>query len=1355
MRRRTGPPARSAREQHRAWLELVDTEGPFLAVPVLAKAWPQGIPQIDPAAKAELSGAKPAFDAAWDAWDRDRGSQTRVDAYRTARDAWVDNVVRKVLGWGELWSSGDALISTATVTSPDWRVTVTPTGVVRHGDRLGALVWVIDPVPSLRDQSLDGWSDSPVDRMEQMLRKADLPIGLVTDGRWWALVSAPAKTLAASGIVDAQTWVEEAAVRNAFIELLSKRRLLGGKAEERLPALFADSVLAAEEITEALGVQVRKAVELVVAAAAESAAATRERGDPDPLPDDGDAIYESVVTVLMRIVFLLFAEERGLLPQGQLYALGYGLSDQLDELSARARTEGESSLDATHLTWHRLLATSNALYAGAAFEDMRLPAYGGSLFDPARFPFLTATTDRGTLALAVSDRVLLKVLEAVQIAKVRGEDARRISFRDIDVEQIGYIYEGLLGYTCERADEVVIGLIGKDGAEPEIPLDTLDDLYESNGTDAKTAAAVVAWAKGDQPAAKSKSEAALTKAFASSDTVEDADLALRNVTRDEDLRARLRPWIGAIRRDLRDRPVVVEPGSWLVVETPSRRNAGAHYTPRALAEEVVLHALEPIVYAPGPYQTPDRDAWRLKSSTELLDVKVADIACGSGAFLVATARYLAARLVEAWHAEGVAAGHTARELEVRALREVVAHCLYGADINGMAVEMCKLSLWLVSLDPGLPFSFVDDKVLHGNSLLGLTDLRQLEALHISPPTKPLQGQFDLRGDELVERLDIDHRLQRAISLRRQLATEIDDRDPQRTAHAKRAQMRQLEDLTRELRKIADGIIAAGLALGGKPGRKLDEAYDNLRLAVGRALPADLSRADSTALDAIIEQGLTPTVDTDYERWEPLHWCLEVPDVMQRGGFDAVVGNPPFLGGQKLTGAMGTGVRDWFVHELAYGARGSADLVAYFFLRAAALVTRAGTLGLVATNTIAQGDTREVGLDQMVARGLTIARAIQSRAWPAASANLEYAAVWAASGAVSESVARVSDDVAVSRISTLLEPVGRVPGHPFRLSENEKIAFKGCLPSGRGFILTLEEADEWVSDDASLTAVVRPYLIGDDLNSSPENFASRWIIDFDDRTEEQARDFARAFERVEQLVRSERESAKVPKLRDMWWQFERRRPAMREAIAGLSHVIAMAQTSNTVQPVRVSATQTFDQKVVVFARQDYGFEALLAASPHYLWARRYSSSMRTDFSYAPTDGFLTLPMPTVTAELDDSGKTLDQERREIMVRRNLGLTKLYNLVNDPDIADSSDPDVARMRQIHGDLDHAVMAAYGWDDVPLDHGFHTYRQMTRWTVSAAARVEILDRLLEENHRRAALQGDPPPPSDDETGDVEGEE
>lgn len=134
-------------------------------------------------------------------------------------------------------------------------------------------------------------------------------------------------------------------------------------------------------------------------------------------------------------------------------------------------------------------------------------------------------------------------------------------------------------------------------------------------------------------------------------------------------------------------------------------------------------------------------------------------------------------------------------------------------------------------------------------------------------------------------------------------------------------------------------------------------------------------------------------------------------------------------------------------------------------------------------------------------------------------------------------------------------------------------------------------------------------------------------------------------------------------------------------------------------------------------------------------------------YTPSDVFETFPRPHLTEEseraLETIGRALDEERREIMLRRQLGLTALYNKVNDPALPDSADPDVARLRIIHRELDQAVMAAYGWDDVPLDHGFHTYRKMTRWTISPAARVEVLDRLLALNHERAAAQdrkGDP---------------
>lgn len=1369
--RRPGTTA-SVADRHRAWLQLVDTEGPFLAVPPVKRVWSAGMPQLESDRLEALRAAKPAFEQAYDAVSvalADEGGADAVAAYRPARDAWVEAVLRDVVGWADLLRlDGDdggtaAVLDRATVTSDSGAVRRRPTGAMIHQDRVGALVWTVDPVEQLRQLLDDGWAHSPIDAMVEMLRAAEVPIGLVTDGRWWGLVSVPrpgtptvlkhaggdSPILPSSGVVDALTWIEEPAVRDAFMHLLDPVRLVAGRPQDRLTALFVESVAAAEEITVSLGVQVRRAVELLVQAFSESAAETRgqEMASPLPVREDGsaDEVYQAAVTIMMRVVFLLFAQERGLLPASSVFTGAYGLVGVLDDLERRVRDEGEEALDASSLTWHRLLATSHALYRGASFEDLRLPAYGGSLFDPRRFAFLEATTESGTLAVAVTDRVMRHVLRAVQVATVKGE-ARRVSFREIDVEQIGYIYEQLLGYTARRADTTLIGLVGPEGNEAEIPVDVLDDLAERHVTDGKIATAIAAWVDEHQPSSRLPTPTALAKALAAGDAAADrTERLLRAVTRDEQTRARLAPWIGVIRTDLRGRPTVFLPGGLVVVETPSRRNAGAHYTPRALAEEVVEHALAPLVYRPGPHQTGDHTAWRLRSSTEITDLKVADIACGSGAFLVAAARYLAKRLVEAWEREGVATA-SGPQLAIDATREIVARCLYGADINPMAVEMCKLSLWLVSLDPKLPFSFVDDKLFCGNSLLGLTDLRQVEELHLYPKERPAQYAMDVTLDNrLVERLDVRHVVDRAARLRERLASKVDNADPQRSARAKEHQVAQLRDVTATLRRVADGVIAAGLPLGGKPGKALEEAYQNLRLAVEAALPEDGGAPDPTWLDRLLEVGLTPTVRTDYERWRPLHWAIEVPDVMDRGGFDAIVGNPPFLGGQKLTGTMGTNIRDWLVHVLAGGRRGSADLVAYFFLRAMSLLHMHGNLGLIATNTLAQGDTREVGLDRMVGAGFTITRAIQSRSWPAASANLEFAAVWGSRERVTDDVPKVVDVLETRRISSLLEAAGRAEGPPVRLTENAGIAFQGCIVLGMGFVVDEPQARTWIADDPRNADVLFPYLNGEDLNSRPDCSASRWVIDFTGLSEEAASRHRGPFNHVLRYVKPER-SRKPKAVREApWWQFLRTRPAMRRAIRDLDEVLVIALVSKTVMPLRVPANQVFSHKLGVFSVDRWAQLGLLSSSMHTLWAIKYSSTMRTDVNYTPSDVFETFPRPQGTARLDEVGCLLDEERREIMLRRQLGLTKLYNLVNDPE--HQGDPNIDRMREIHVEVDEAVLAAYGWTEVPLNHGFHTYRQMRRWTICPQARVEILDRLLEENHRRAAAQGQAAPPPTDE--------
>lgn len=1329
-RRRT--PTTNAADLHRGWLELVDSEGPFLAIPPLKRVWPNGIPDFRKAHPVRfdvLVDARKIFESAWEDLDRHPDTETTLDSYRAARDVWVETILRDVAGWSESLSWAE--VPGVQAQSPNHTVTVTAQAALQGADGIGALVHVVDPVDSLRQTPNDVWAATPIDRLEALLRENKSEIGIVTDGRWWGLVCAREGSMAASGIIDALTWVEEPRTRDAFLTLIGRQHIIGGEPSERLPVLFEESVAAAEEITEALGGQVRSAVELLIQSFSETATDARRRGLPDPLPARTHDTYEAAVTVMMRVVFLLFAEERGLLPTGELFEQGYGISRELARLLARESEESEEALDSTSQTWHRLLSTSSALFNGASFESMRMPAYGGSLFDPGRFPFLTTVNEQGALAVTVTDRVMLHVLRSVQLAVLKGGEARQISFRDIDVEQIGYIYEGLLGYTCATVGEVYIGLLGKTGEEPEIPLSKLEELANANPDPKKLAAAIRKWAIEDQPSATPPSAAALAKAITASVDPTVVSALAQTVGGDHELRDRILPRLGLVRQDLRKHPFVVLAGGLLVKETPSRKNAGAHYTPKSLAEEVVLNALQPLCYSPGPHQTSEESAWKLKTSDEILSLNVADIACGSGAFLVAAARYLADRVVEAWISQDSTNQHR-KDLYVRAIRKVVANCLYGADINDMAVEMCKLSLWLVSLDRDLPFSFVDDKVFVGNSLLGLTSLDQLRKLHIDPMRRTEIDDYEYYD------VDIDGIIRKAVDLRQRLSTEIDADDPAQNSTAKRRQLRQLNHVTSEIRKIADGVIGAGLPLGGKPAKALDEAYENLREAVKEAYPGNTTTgADGAWLDAIISQGLIPTVDTDHERWQPLHWLIEIPDVIaERNGFDAIVGNPPFLGSNKTPGAIGENLHDWYAHVVGRGKKAKADMVAFFVLQAVRLLRADGAFGLIATNTLAQGDTREVALDSIISDGFELTRAIRSRIWPAA-AGVSFSAIWGTRVSVHPDVRRICDGVPAMRISSLLEPVGRAEGIPVGLSQNQGLAYNGCYLLGAGFVLNEVEALSWIANDSRNSEVVVPYLTGEDLNSRPTTDTSQWVIDFNDMPESVAAGYELPFERVQSDVKPSRILVNRKAHRERWWQYADKRPALRREILKLDRVVAIRQSSSTLMPCTVSSLGVIDQTIVVFATDSRAFLATISSTVHQLWVMKNGLTLGTGFRYTPTDVFDTFPRPAPTLRLENLGLRLEGERREIMLRRNLGLTKLYNLVNDPEISDPADPDVASMRTIHVELDKAMMDAYGWSDISLDHGFHSYRDMERWTVSPVARVEILDRLLEENHRRTAAE------------------
>ncbi|MFC5954926.1 Eco57I restriction-modification methylase domain-containing protein [Streptomyces pratens] len=1367
--------AADGRRQHQEWLDLTEVSGPFLTMPVLLRAWPQ----LDTLEKDERARLR-ARHADW---------QTDTTA---GRDEWVAYLLGRLLGWGDAltFRQGESehhgldrltlrVAEHNTEVRPDFALVEPGADLAVEPDvesaakrvRLLGITVPSGTAPTARAGGGGDWAAAPADRLARLLRHHGVPLGLVTDGRWWCLVWAPLGGVTTTAVFDSIGW-NEAAERNvvrAFVSLLRRRRFFEYDDAETLVGLLKASLAAGEDVTEALGVQVRQAVELLVDAIGRADVRAVDNGAPGLHASGVSAseVYRGAVGVMMRIVFLLFAEERGLLPaDNEVYARSYSARFLRDELKARADEEGETSLEHTTSAWHRLIALFHAVHGGVDHpgSGFHLPAYDGSIFDPDKYPWLERTTP----LLPIDDRTVLHMLQAVQevrVGKGKAREVRTLSFRALDVEQIGYVYEGLLSFDGRRATEHMVGLIGPEGLEHEVPLRELESLAaKAGGSPAGLAKSIhEKWKDPKPPATAGQLEKKLAPLGA--EDAAEAQRRINAVTTEPDLRARLLPFVGILRDDLRGLPTVIPNGTLYVAESSLRKNTGTHYTPRFLAEEVVLHALEPLVYEPGPLQTADTGEWRLKSADQILDLKVADIAMGSAAFLVAACRYLADRLIEAWENEGrtdamvyrasravdavTAADAEQDPVVVEARRQVIEHCLYGVDINPMAVEMAKLSLWLVSMDPDRPFTFLDDRLVCGDSLLGVHTMEQLQSVHMKP-----SGQTDVLAEQARELVD-------QLTRERLAITAIKGVDLP-ALQQKRERLEEVNRHSRRLRLVGDLIAGATLATcasgrvewyAENGGERVKDLFSQAALIV-QQIVGDGAEDDSDVVrNARItaDEWLAAEVPEGALERRSVHWPLTFPEVFSlRGGFDAVVGNPPFLGGQKLTSAMGEAYREYLVDNLASGKRGSADLVAYFELRAHQLLNVVGQTGLIATNTLAQGDSREVGLDQLGAAGINIRRAVKSKPWPSKSAVLEYCAVWTSKASLAVDASYVLDDSAVPHgISTSLNPATREASWVEPLKGNGGISFIGSYVLGMGFTLGANVARQWISEDARYADVLFPYLNGKELNGDSEHATQRWVITFRDWPEGRAKDYPRAYEQVLREVRPERALNKRESRRERWWLFAEWAPGLYKALDGMNQCIAITRHTHTVMPARVTTKQVFSDALSVIADGDPGTLATLSSAPHYWWAIDRGSTMKGDLRYTPTDVFETLVRPPLIAALRAAGIRLDNYRRDLMLARNMGLTATYNLVHDPECQDGN---IVELRRIHEEIDKATVEAYGWRDLlddsgqvppadpthetfPLDHGFHETDQGIRYTIGLLARTEIIDRLRQLNHQAYA--------------------
>jgi hypothetical protein len=1336
--------------RHTEWLSLVEVSGPFLAVPVLEKAFPQGLDVVETQKRQRLR-------AAYEEW-RDAvedNDPLLADLHRE----WIRLVFMEILEYDGSTLKTDAETSNAyMVSSPERTETFGPdwTVVSPSGDKPRLFVSIQAPGTDFeRVRKDDRWPASLIERMVALCRTHAVRLGVLTDGERWTLINAPVGGMSSHASWYARLWFQEPVTLKAFQSLWSVRRCFG-PSDETLEALLERSLEHHEEITDTLGEQVRRAVEVLVQCLDKADADRNRELLRDVSPSE---LYEAGLIVMMRLVFVLCAEERGLLLLGDpVYDECYAVSTLRAQLAEEADRHGPEVLDRRHDAWARLLSVFRAVHGGIDHESLRMPALGGSLFDPDRFPFLegrpkgTSWRDSDAAPLPIDNRTVLLLLNSLQLLEQHG-GALLLSYRALDVEQIGHVYEGLLEHTVARMPSVTVGLTGsKKAKNPNLPLSEMESA-RMDGEDI-----LVALVKETTE----RSEAAIRKALAR--PVDEAVFGrlLAVCGGDTTLAERISPFANLVRTDAWDDPIVYREGASMVTLGADRRETGTHYTPKSLTESIVETTLEPIVYF-GPAEGKPREEWRLKAPAELLDLKICDMAMGSGAFLVQVCRYLAERLVEAWAAEEASGKFVTAEGEVRpsaddadpipkglderlliARRLIAERCLYGVDINPLAVELAKLSIWLVTLAKGRPFGFLDHNLRHGDSLLGIHRLDQLTKLKLNPDDAPYQQR--IFGQNVVsavaEAVEIRRRL-RAVPIR-------DIRDVEAMARLDAEARKKLQSI--EL--VADAMIGEVLRANGNT-RVIDSALDSLAVQADLFLKGDEKMGQTIAKQA--HAALSVDLPDDKPARNPFHWQLAFPEVFQResSGFNAFVGNPPFLGGKRISTVVGPTYNSWLavVHE---GASKNADLVAHFFRRSFGLLRDDGHFGLLATNTIAEGDTRQSGLEWLLRHGALIHAAFPNEPWPGTAA-------------VVTSRVHVRKGVWKGSCSLLGHPSPYISAYlsgleewtPKRLKDSEGIAFQGSIVLGMGFVLTSDEAKKMFDADPRNIEVIFPYLNGEDLNSNSDQSPSRFVINFWDWPEERAQEYRLPYDWIREKVYPERLTKSMEKsykkIMSMWWLHWNARPGLYHAIGRgyhfnrhpkgwkattkpLKRVLACSEVTKYLNFVFVPNDYVFMDRVDVIAFEEWEQFGVLQSSLHEAWARKQSSRLETRLKYSPGNAFATYPFASTVLEGKNSDLSGISEffhdlRINIMRLEGIGLTKLYNWFHDPQ---NLKPEINQMRELQQEIDYCVAASYGWTDLNMGHDFQRVAYLPendslRFTISEESRLEILRRLTLLNQER----------------------
>ena len=505
-----------------------------------------------------------------------------------------------------------------------------------------------------------------------------------------------------------------------------------------------------------------------------------------------------------------------------------------------------------------------------------------------------------------------------------------------------------------------------------------------------------------------------------------------------------------------------------------RSSSGSHYTPDEMVQPLIKHSLDHII------------GDRLKSSDKpfekeqtLLSIKVCDVACGSGHILLNAARRIGLELARVRTGEDQPSPKPLRH----AIRDAITSCIYGVDKNPLAVDLCKVALWLEAHNPGEPLNFLDHHIKCGDAIVGLALKEDLEN---GIPDEAFKKMPDDDKD-IRAKLARQNKQERATAEQRETFHKYYASDRIEKSFTNISQLFKLFNALPEdsIEQIEHKRAQYAIMTSGENWLRLKTLADIQTAPFfipktpeneGKIITDDMFRQHMAGIKPLMGSRAVAAAMAVSGGKRFFHWFLEFPEVFSEGGFDCILGNPPFLGGQKLSGAFGQQFLEYV--KYAYAPAGSCDVVTYFFRRIFTLLKPGGFQTLISTNTIAQGGAREGGLDVIAKNGGTIHFAIRSMKWPGLAA-VEVSLVGIYKGKWKHSFSLGGK--AVLQITAYLDDA-EIAGNPYPLIQNANKSFQGSIVLGKGFVLEPWEAKKLIEKNPKNKDVLFPYLNGEDLNT---------------------------------------------------------------------------------------------------------------------------------------------------------------------------------------------------------------------------------------------------------------------------------